>query len=151
VAFTVELVSPEGSVFEGEATMVLARTPEGEIAFQQGHIPFIGVLSGTGPVKVWLTDGTIELVAVHSGFVQVSGDTVTILSDVAELRDQIDVPRAEEARRRAEEGLARLRAEHRPADDPELEQLEAALRRAELRLQVATGTGVTAGAGAHAH
>ena len=102
MAFKVELVSPEGSVFQGEATMVLARTPEGEIAFQQGHIPFIGVLSGSGPVKIWLTDGTTMLVAVHSGFVQVSGDAVTVLSDVAELKDQVDVPRAEDARRRAE-------------------------------------------------
>jgi F-type H+-transporting ATPase subunit epsilon len=149
MAFTVELVSPEGSVFEGEATMVLARTPEGEIAFQQGHIPFIGVLSGTGPVKIWLTDGTPMLVAVHSGFVQVSGDAVTILSDVAELKDDIDVPRAEDARRRAEEALARLDAEHRAADDAEREQVEAALRRANLRLQVATGTGAAATAGAH--
>jgi F-type H+-transporting ATPase subunit epsilon len=149
MAFTVELVSPEGSVFQGEATMVLARTPEGEIAFQQGHIPFIGVLSGTGPVKIWLTDGTTMLVAVHSGFVQVSGDAVTILSDVAELKEDIDVPRAEEARRRADEALARLDAEHRSADDPEREQLEAARRRAELRLQVATGTGAAATAGAH--
>src|SRR5262245_51390118 len=127
MAFTVELVSPEGSIFQGEATMVLARTAEGEIAFQQGHIPFVGVLSGSGPVKIWLTDGTVQLVAVHSGFVQVSGESVTILSDVAELKEQIDVPRAEEARRAAQAALA---ADH---DD---EHAQAALTRANLRLQV---------------
>jgi F-type H+-transporting ATPase subunit epsilon len=138
MAFAVELVSPEGSVFHGEATMVLARTPEGEIAFQQGHIPFIGVLSGSGPVKIWLTDGTTMLVAVHSGFVQVSGDAVTILSDVAELKEQIDVPRAEEARRQAQSVLS---------GDPHNEDALAALRRANLRIQVATGA-VAATAGA---
>jgi F-type H+-transporting ATPase subunit epsilon len=137
MAFSVELVSPEGGVFSGEATMVLARTPEGEIAFQQGHIPFIGVLSGAGPTRIWLTDGTVLSIAVHSGFVQVSGDSVTILSDVAELPDQIDAHRAEEARRRATEMLDRLRADGRPADDPDIELYEAALQRANLRLQVA--------------
>ena len=136
MAFKVELVSPEGSVFQGEATMVLARTPEGEIAFQQGHIPFIGVLSGSGPVKIWLTDGTTMLVAVHSGFVQVSGDAVTVLSDVAELKDQVDVPRAEDARRRAEAVLAGA---------PHDEEALAALDRANLRIQVATGAVATAG------
>jgi F-type H+-transporting ATPase subunit epsilon len=140
MAFKVELVSPEGSVFHGEATMVLARTPEGEIAFQQGHIPFIGVLSGTGPVKIWLTDGTTMLVAVHSGFVQVSGDAVTILSDVAELKEQIDVPRAEDARRRAEAVLAAT-----PHDDDAAD----ALTRANLRIQVATGAVAAASAGGH--
>jgi F-type H+-transporting ATPase subunit epsilon len=128
MAFRVELVSPEGSVFTGEATMVLARTAEGEIAFQQGHVPFIGVLVGTGPVKVWLVDGTVVPVAVHSGFVQVSGDAVTILSDVAELPDAIDVARAEAARDRAR---AVLQGE--PHDEAAL----AAQTRANLRLQVA--------------
>jgi F-type H+-transporting ATPase subunit epsilon len=150
MAFSVELVSPEGSVFSGEATMVLARTPEGEIAFQQGHIPFIGVLSGAGPVRIWLTDGTVMPVAVHSGFVQVSGDSVTILSDVAELPDKIDVRRAEESRQRALGVLERLRADGRPADDPDIALEEAALQRANLRLQVA-GAETTASSGHGGH
>jgi F-type H+-transporting ATPase subunit epsilon len=124
----VELVSPEAIVYTGVATMVLARTPEGEIAFQPGHIPFVGTLSGKGAVKLWLSDGTVMPVAVHSGFVQVANDTVTILSDVAELREAIDVPRAEAARERA---LADLAAD---AND---EEARARLERAELRLQVA--------------
>ena len=106
MAFKVELVSPERIVFSGEATMVWPAPPEGDIAFLPGHVPFIGVLIGSGPVKIRLTDGTTMLVAVHGGFVEVSGDAVTILSDVAELKDQVDVPRAEDARRRAEAVLA---------------------------------------------
>ena len=124
----VELVSPEAIVFTGEASMVLARTPEGEIAFQPGHIPFIGTRSGQGPVKVWLADGTVLSVAVHSGFVQVADDNVTILSDVAELARDIDVPRAEAARDAARAALA--------ADAGD-ESAAAALARAELRLLVA--------------
>lgn len=135
MAFTVELVSPEGSVYSGEATMVIARTPEGELGFQQGHVPFIGLLVGTGPVRVVLADGTKREIAVHSGFVQVSGDVVTILSDVAELPEQIDVERARAALARAEEVLKAS-----PGD----EKATAAATRARLRLQVA-------GAAAAAH
>jgi len=131
----VELVSPESIVFSGEATMVVARTTAGEIAFLPGHVPFVGVLSGKSPVKIMMTEGPVRVVAVHSGFVEVSHDTVTILSDVAELADVIDVPRAQSAKDRAE---ARLRGN---ADD---DDAQAALLRAELRLAVAA-----AGAPAH--
>ena len=127
----VELVSPESIVFSGEATSVIARTPAGEIAFLTGHVPFVGVLSGKSPVRIAIVDGPTLVVAVHSGFVEVSHDNVTILSDVAELADQIDVPRAQAAKERAE---ARLRER---ADD---EDAQAALLRAELRLAVATHT-----------
>ena len=67
---------------------------------------------------------------MHGGFVEVSNDHVIVLSDVAELPDQIDVPRAEAAKRAAEEILAR---------DPDDEDAQAALARAETRLEVAAG------------
>ncbi len=127
----VELVSPENIVFSGEATMVVARTTAGEIAFLPGHVPFVGVLSGKSPVKIMMTEGPVRVVAVHSGFVEVSHDNVTILSDVAELADVIDVPRAQTAKEHAE---ARLREN---ADD---EDAQAALLRAELRISVASAT-----------
>lgn len=132
MALQVELVSPEEIVYTGEATMVVARTPEGELAFQPGHIPFIGTLGGRGPVKIFLTDGTVTQVAVHSGFVQVANDIVSILSDVAELPESIDVARAESARDRARATLA--------ADASDAQAL-AALDRAELRLSVAGAAG----------
>jgi F-type H+-transporting ATPase subunit epsilon len=127
----VELVSPESIVFSGEATSVIARTTAGEIAFLTGHVPFVGVLSGKSPVRIAVVDGPVLVVAVHSGFVEVSHDNVTILSDVAEMADQIDVARAQAAKDRAE---AQLR--ERPDDL----DLLAALLRANLRLMVATGT-----------
>jgi F-type H+-transporting ATPase subunit epsilon len=134
MALHVELVSPEEIVFTGEATMVIARTTAGEIAFLAGHVPFVGVIAGKSPVRVFLTDGTVMAVAVHSGFVEVSNDRVTILSDVAELAGNIDVARAHAARDRAE---GRLREK---ADDADA---EAALARAQLRLSVA-GASMTA-------
>ena len=85
--------------------MVVARSAEGDVAFQSGHIPFLGVLQ-TDRVKVWLTDGSEQLIAVHRGFVEVSGDRVTILSDVAELADHLDPERARAALERADAEIA---------------------------------------------
>ncbi|MFS8583864.1 MAG: ATP synthase F1 subunit epsilon [Acidimicrobiia bacterium] len=126
MALRVELVSPERILYSGEAEMVIVRTlGGGEIAFMPGHAPFVGALAiATATLRTPQGD---ELVAVHGGFVEVSDDTVTILSDVAELASQIDVERAQRAKERAEE---RLRA----ARDAEA---EAALRRALIRLQTA--------------
>ena len=126
----VELVSPEGILFEGEADMVIARTVGGgDIAFLTGHVPFVGSLA-TGVVKILQADNRSQLIAAHRGFVSVANDRVSILSDVAELSGSIDVARAESAKARAEE---QLRARN---DDDEA---RAALRRAEVRLQVARG------------
>lgn len=133
MALEVELVSPERIAYSGEAKMVICRTTTGDIAFLPGHIPFIGVLA-THPVRLQMEDGPERVIAVHQGFVEVSpldadGNTrVTILSDVAELADTIDVARAQAAKDRAEEAL---RAD---AEDPEA---RAALVRAEVRLSVA--------------
>jgi F-type H+-transporting ATPase subunit epsilon len=129
----VELVSPERVAYSGEAKMVIARTIEGDIAFLPGHVPFIGVLD-THQVRVLLEAGGEQMIAVHQGFVEVSpaeepGDTkVTILSDVCELADDIDVARANLAKNRAEE---KLKLDHENA------AAHAALQRAEVRLTVA--------------
>jgi F-type H+-transporting ATPase subunit epsilon len=131
----VELVSPERILYSGEADMVIARTTEGDIAFLPGHAPFIGSL-GIGPVSIHLAGGGVQNVAVHGGFVEVSGGSVTILSDVAELSEQIDVGRAEAA-------LARVGS----GDD---EESVAARARAQLRLDIARGTvGSKSGTAAH--
>jgi F-type H+-transporting ATPase subunit epsilon len=124
--FPVIIVSPEQVLYEGEGEMVVCRTTEGEIAFMPGHQPLLGAL-GTAKVRVIQPDGE-QTAAVHEGFVEVTGERVVVLSDVAELPDQIDVSRAQAAKERAE---AMLRS------DPEDEASKAALARAELRLEVA--------------
>ena len=121
----VELVSPERTLFTGEATMVQARTlGGGDIAFLSGHAPFIGALA-VDQVVIRLTDGTDEVAAVHGGFVSVNDDHVKILSDLAELKSQIDVDRARRAQERAEAAI-------RTQDDADA---EAALHRAQARLK----------------
>ena len=132
MSLVVELVSPERVAFPGEAKMVICRTTTGDIAFLPGHIPFIGVLA-THPVRVLLDEGGEQVIAVHQGFVEVSppeGDVtrVTILSDVCELADTIDVERAQRAKERAEAAIA--------ADAEDVEAA-AALVRATVRLSVA--------------
>ncbi len=123
----VQVVSPERILWSGEADMVLTRTVDGgEIAFLNGHAPFVGAL-GIGVTRIRPASGDDVAVAVHGGFVEVSENRVSVLSDVAELAGDIDRARAEEARTRAE---AALRQEH----DAEA---EAALRRAHVRLEAA--------------
>ena len=128
VELDVELVSPEEVTYSGSAEMVIVRTvEEGDIAFQAGHVPFLGVLAPWS-VDVLRPGGERDTFAVHRGFVEVSHNKVTILSDVSEPAGEIDVARAEAARQRASEALA----VH--ADDV---SAAAALERAELRLRVA--------------
>ncbi|MGI9625076.1 MAG: ATP synthase F1 subunit epsilon [Acidimicrobiales bacterium] len=121
----VELVSPEKIVYEGEATLVIARTTDGEIGFQPGHVPFVGNLVPS-VVRIALEPEGVQHIAVHSGFVEVSDNHVTLLSDVAELAQEIDVERAQAALERAEEALR--------ADGND-EDARAAQRRAEARLE----------------
>ncbi len=127
---SVEVVSPESVSYTGEAAMVIARTVEGgDIAFQPGHASFIGTLA-VWSVDVIKADGGRDTFAVHRGFVQVTDDQVTILSDVSESVTAIDVERAKASRATAEEAL---RAN---ADDSDA---AAAAARAELRLRVVAG------------
>ena len=127
----VELVSPEKVLYSGQASFVRARTVGGgEIAFLTGHAKFIGALD-IGSVKIITDTGQEIFAAVHGGFVEVSDDTVTILSDVAELQDDIDAARAEDARTRAEADLR---------SNPDDEEATAALKRAEVRIDVANTT-----------
>lgn len=123
----VQLVSPERVLFEGDAEMVVCRTSDGEIAFLPGHVPFVGAL-GIAKVRVLLADATEVVAAVHGGFVEVSNNRVTILSDVAELVEQLDVVRARTAREAAERAVMA---------DPEDQAAKEALARALLRLEVA--------------
>ena len=127
---TVEVVSPEAVLFTGEADMVVARTlGGGDIAFLTGHVSFLGALDNW-PLRVIQADGQVTF-AVHGGFVEVSDDRVTVLSDVAEHANSIDVARATAAFEKAE---AAMRA------DPEDLDAQAAVKRASTRLEVARAT-----------
>ena len=125
----VQLVSPERILYEGDARMVVVRTlGGGDIAFEDNHAPFLGALADWS-ARVKFEDGTQDWFAVHGGFVEVSANHVIILSDLAEPAGEIDVERARAAKARAED-LLRANGE-----DPDA---QAALQRADVRIEVAT-------------
>jgi F-type H+-transporting ATPase subunit epsilon len=124
----VQVVSPERILWSGEAAMVSVRTLEGgDIAFLTGHAPFVGALD-VGPAMIRPETGDDVGFAVHGGFVEVSDNRVSILSDVAEKADDIDPARARAAKERAEAAV-------RTAEEDD--EAKHALRRAEVRLRVA--------------
>jgi F-type H+-transporting ATPase subunit epsilon len=125
----VQVVSPERVLWSGDAERVITRTSDdGDIAFLTGHTPFMASL-GSGLTEILQDGGSVVRVAVHGGFVEVSGDRVSILSDVAEVADDIDAARAERAKEQAERRLRDA-----PSDDD-----VAALQRAETRLRAVAG------------
>ena len=120
----VELVAVERMIWSGEATMVIARTTEGELGVLPGHAPLLGELAPGGVVTIRSASGEDLVVAAHGGFLSVTNRGVSILAETAEISGDSDVERAREALRRAEaEG-----------DDPEA---LAAARRAQSRLRAA--------------
>jgi F-type H+-transporting ATPase subunit epsilon len=83
-ALNVRVVSADHEVWSGEASMVVARTVEGEIGILAGHEPLLAILS-TGEARVTLTDGTRVTAEADDGFISVENDTVTIVARRAEL------------------------------------------------------------------
>jgi F-type H+-transporting ATPase subunit epsilon len=102
VPLNVELVSAERMLWSGEAGFVVARTLVGELGILPGHISLLGVLAEGFTVKISGGEaGEGFEAAVHGGFLSVSDDEVTILTEVAELGAEIDVARARAALERA--------------------------------------------------
>ena len=120
----VELVAVERKIWSGEATIVLARTTEGELGILPGHTPLLGQLAEGGVVTIRTESGEDVVVAAHGGFLSVTDQGVSILAEAAEISTEIDVERARQALRRAEDVL----------DDPDA---QAATRRAQGRLRAA--------------
>jgi len=120
----VELVAVERKIWSGEATMVIARTTEGELGVLPGHAPLLGELAGGGVVTIRTESGEDVVVAAHGGFLSVTERGVSILAETAEIAGEIDVERARGALRRAEGA----------GDDPEAVD---AARRAQSRLRAA--------------
>lgn len=82
--FRVDVVSPEATVWSGEANFVLARTPDGEIGILADHEPLLASLV-TSAVEVEGVDGTRTIIGVHGGFLQVLANQVTLLTDRAQI------------------------------------------------------------------
>ena len=126
----VALVSADREVWSGKASLVVAKTTDGDVGIMPQHQPLLSLLKPsviTIKTLVDGADGEILHAALHGGFISVAGDRVSLLGEAAELASEIDANRAEEA-------LARARSGEFGADS------EAAAVRAELRLR-AVGRG----------
>ena len=97
----VELVSVERLLWSGDATMVIARTTEGELGVLPGHAPLLGELAPGGIVRIQQEGGEELVFAVHGGFLSVTEEGVSVLAELAERSDEIDVARAQQALERA--------------------------------------------------
>jgi len=126
-----EIVSQDRTVYEGDVDSILLPGAGGEMGILPKHAPVLTTLK-YGVVKV-RKEGKEELFTVAGGVAEVQPNIVTILADAAENVEEIDISRAEEARKRAEEVLAK----GVPADTDAYLAMEAALRRSNLRLDAA--------------
>ena len=121
----VAVVSVDQKIWSGEAKSLIAKTTEGEIGILAGHEPVLSLLVN-GVVRIEPIDGAKVAIAVHGGFVAMDTNEVRILAEVAELAQEIDLPRAEAA-------LARAKAA-----GEESPEAVAAAHRAETRVKAAT-------------
>ena len=123
-----EIVSQDRIVFQGDADMVLLPGTDGEMGILPHHAPLLTTLK-YGIIKV-RSQGQETVFTVAGGIAEVQPDIVTVLADAAENVEEIDVARAEAARKRAEESLAK----GIPANTDAYLKMEAALRKSNLRL-----------------
>ena len=100
----VEVVSADRVVWSGESTNVIAKTTDGEIGILPGHAPVLAVLQPSA-VVIFCDDGNREIVAVDGGFVSVAQGRVSILSEYAQLADEVTVSQAEHELAEAQQRL----------------------------------------------
>ncbi len=127
----VRLLTPEGIVFDDQATMVVAPGVAGEVGLLARHEPLVAALR-FGETRIHVSEGETRTFATSEGYLSIGEDRVFILVEQAEELGQIDVARAENALRRAQENL-----EGAGDDEAARDVYQAALRRAENRLKVA--------------
>lgn len=128
--FTLQIVSADRSIVNEQVDEVQVPGAEGYFGVLAGHTPLLALL-GTG--ELWFRQGNeTHFVSISGGFAEVQPDRVTLLAQIAERADEINVARAEAAKKRAEERLA----SNQP--DVDWERARIALMKSLIRLQVAT-------------
>ena len=126
--YDLTVLAPDHSLFQGRARSLIAPGAEGYFGILARHAPLVAQL-GTGVLSVTGENGEGSLFAVHSGFLEVEPDGVTVLADTAEAAAEIDIERARAAEERARQ---RIRSHQ---SDVDLARAEYALRRALARIR----------------
>ena len=131
MTFQLQIVTPDGLIFEGEAVKLFCRTIAGDVCILARHCNYMTAL-GMGEARVTLADGTVRRAACIGGMLAVTGGRARLVATTWEWAEEIDKARAEASRQRAETVLAQ-----KGADARELELAQARLRRALVRSSVA--------------
>ncbi|MBM4761528.1 F0F1 ATP synthase subunit epsilon [Bacillus sp. B15-48] len=126
----VNVVTPDGPVYESDVEMVSTKAQTGELGILPGHIPMVAPLE-IGAVRL-KNGGNTDYVAVSGGFLEVRPDKVTVLAQTAERSEDIDLDRAVRAKERAEKRLREKQQEN-----VDFTRAELALRRAINRISIA--------------
>jgi F-type H+-transporting ATPase subunit epsilon len=124
---TVELVAADRIVWSGEATMVIARTVEGDVGVLRGHAPMLSLLTDA-VVEINPEEGPVVVATVDGGFLSVANDRVSILSEHALLAEEIDV---QEAHTELENARALLQTDEQAEAERRIRQAEARIRAVE--------------------
>ena len=130
MALLLEIVTPERQVFSEEVDSVVCPGVEGELGVLPHHAPLLTTL-GVGELRI-RRGSEEEYFAIAGGFLQVRPDKVVVMAETADMASEIDLEKAQEARREAEQALTEGFEE--PAD---LARARASLQRALLRIRVA--------------
>ncbi len=123
-----DIVTPYGHILTEEVNEVVAPGSEGEFGVLRGHIPFVTTLK-IGMLQ-YKKDNVTQFVFINSGYAEIGPEKVLILADSAEKSEEIDLERAKEAMRRAEERLKKEK-------DIDFEKDQIALERAITRIHIA--------------
>jgi F-type H+-transporting ATPase subunit epsilon len=136
-SINLEVVTPDQAVVSDEVQIVVAPGTYGEFGVLPGHTSFLTTLK-TGMLRYKDTSGSERLVFINGGFAEVLPNKVTVLAESAERRRDIDLERAKEALKRAEERLA----EASKKEDVDFRRAQLALQRAIIRIRIAEGGGL---------
>lgn len=120
-SLNVSMVSTRRAIWEGEASLVVMRTLDGEVGIMPGHSPMMAMLAD-GPMLIRPTEGEDVRAYVHEGFATVDANSVIILAEWLELANEIDVHEVQ-----------------RELDEARAAGTESEVRKAERRMQVAVG------------
>ncbi|MGX6961348.1 F0F1 ATP synthase subunit epsilon [Vagococcus xieshaowenii] len=130
----VQVVTPNGLVYDGEAGFVLATTPQGQLGIMANHQPIIAPVKISSLIIKEVKGGDIlSEIAVNGGILEVRDNIVSILANSAERAQDIDVERAERAKDRAEQDIQYAK-EHQESD--KMKRAEVALARAINRIHI---------------
>lgn len=125
--FRLRVITPDRVFYDGDASMVELTTTEGNIGVYANHIPATAIVA-PGILRIH-EEGGVKKAALMAGFIEILQDQITVMAEVAEWPEDIDVKRAEEARFRAERRLK----DRYPGTD--VMRAELALKRAIVRLE----------------